>query len=67
MGSIVEMTEDRTSELEDRSTKFTSSEKQRENRLGGNKTEQSLRDLRDSNKRPNISIIVPEVGERVQG
>lgn len=29
MGSIVEMTEDRTSELGDRSTKFTSSEKQR--------------------------------------
>lgn len=64
MGSVVEMSNDRIGELEDKSRKFTSS-KQRENKLVNN--QQRVRDS-NSNKRANICINeVSEKEERVYG
>lgn len=72
MGSIVEMTQDRTSELQNRSIEFIQSEQQRESRQnkkegGGGEgkgeeeqEEQSLRVLWDSNKRSSIHIITSQ-------
>lgn len=64
MGSVVEMSNDRIGELEDKSRKFTSS-KQRENKLVNN--QQRVRDS-NSNKRANICINeASEKEERVYG
>ena len=53
--------------FEDRSPKFTSSEKSEKINIKKYITEQSHRDLWDKNKRPNFSIRDPEMGERVWG
>lgn len=59
--SRVEITEDRISDLKDRSIKFTQFE-QRENKIEKKKKthhhQQSLRDLWDHNKRANIHTIL---------
>ena len=71
MGSIVEMTENSMAKLEDRLVKkFTPSVQQRENGLKKKKTttiKQNFKALWDNNKRPNISISIPEVGEKIWG
>lgn len=55
--SRLDMTEERTSELENGSIKSSRTEKQREQRLGEKKTEKNIRGLWDKYKRHTLFVM----------